>query len=71
MKGLPVASVQNGKWVQLWLSSPNGDSSDSKVVDMECLSEQQASDLCATWNIIIKNIDEVVVAGTTRPLIRV
>ena len=71
MRGLPVACVQHGKWIELWLSSPTGDSSDSHQFPIECQTEQQASDLCATWNIIIKNINEVVVAGTARPLIRV
>ena len=70
MRGLPTYCEQRGLLVELWFSSPDGDSSDSHILQMCCLTNQQASDLCATWNIIIKNVQEVVVAGTIRPLIR-
>ncbi len=70
MRGLVTYCGQHEKRLELWFSSPNGDSSDSRVLILDCDTVEQASDLCATWNIIIKNIREVVVAGTIRPLIR-
>lgn len=74
MRGLITYCGQhfsNEKRLELWFSSPNGDSSDSHVLIMDCDTVEQASDLCATWNIIIKNIDSVVGPGFDGPLHKV
>ena len=54
-KGMPVAAVRIGSTVQLWVSSPTGDSSDSFIFDIPCLSEEQATAVQASWASIIKN----------------
>jgi hypothetical protein len=53
-KGMPVASVRIGSAVQLWVSSPTGDSSDSHIFTIPCLSEEQAEGVQAGWANIIK-----------------
>ena len=53
-KGLPVASVRIGSAVQLWVSSPTGDSSDSHIFTIPCLSEEQAETVQSMWANLIK-----------------
>lgn len=36
-----------GKTLELWFSSPTGDSSDSVILKMECESNEQAADIAA------------------------
>jgi hypothetical protein len=50
MRGLPTYCEQRGLLVELWFSSPNGDSSDSHILQMCCETTQQAS-TCALLGI--------------------
>lgn len=49
MRGTPRTIVTNGDTVEVWLSSPTGDSSDSHIVTIPCLNETQAQVLADTW----------------------
>jgi|SanBayMetagenome_1026888.scaffolds.fasta_scaffold106108_1 hypothetical protein len=49
MKGTPVAVVQAGELVTIWVSSPTGDSSDSHLFTFPCLTEAQAETVAQTW----------------------
>jgi hypothetical protein len=49
MKGLPTSVVQSGKYVQIWCSSPDGDSSDSQILEIRCANEVQASQIWQAW----------------------
>jgi len=42
MKGSLVGCIVVGDAVQLWYSSPTGDSSDSQIHTIQCLSYEQA-----------------------------
>lgn len=49
MKGGVIAAIAIGTRVEVWVSSPTGDSSDSHVYDIPCLSEAQAKVIAQTW----------------------
>ena len=49
MKGTPRTVITNGNLVEVWLSSPTGDSSDSHILTIPCLNHAQASVLAETW----------------------
>jgi hypothetical protein len=49
MKGMPTAIVQRGEIVQIWVSSPTGDSSDSQVLEIICANSAQAHIIAQTW----------------------
>lgn len=49
MKGTPRSVFAVGKTVQIWCSSPTGDSSDSHLYAMPCLTEAQAETIAETW----------------------
>jgi len=49
MKGTPRTIVTNGNTVEVWISSPTGDSSDTHIVAIPCLSEAQAKLIATTW----------------------
>lgn len=49
MKGMPVAVVQTGHILTIWVSSPTGDSSDSHLFTMPCTNEAQAEIIKQTW----------------------
>ena len=55
VKGSLVGTMVNGDRLQLWFSSPTGDSSDSIITTMPCRSEQEALDLQdlhrSTWGL--------------------
>lgn len=53
MKGLPKSAVQRDNMVQVWFGSPTGDSSDSILLDIPCVSVQQASDLVEAYGKLI------------------
>lgn len=42
MKGDLVATTISGNIVSLWFSSPTGDSSDSQILQIVCLTNEQA-----------------------------
>ena len=48
MAGTLICAVAVGKVVELWFASPSGDSSDSCVFRMECLTETQAAAIAKT-----------------------
>jgi hypothetical protein len=48
-KGLPQAVVRNGSTVDVWLSSPTGDSSDSIIVSIGCGTDEQATQVMNAW----------------------
>jgi hypothetical protein len=59
MKGCPSSIVvqdhgnvsygENGATVQIWISSPTGDSSDSLVYNIPCLTITQARTIARQW----------------------
>ena len=48
-KGLPSYVVQNGVYVQIWCSSPDGDSSDTQILQIRCADEAQATEVSEAW----------------------
>jgi hypothetical protein len=42
MKGMLVGTEVVGKYLHLWYSSPDGDSTDSQIFQMRCVDEAQA-----------------------------
>jgi hypothetical protein len=53
-KGLPVGAMRVGSNVQLWVSSPTGDSSDSHIYNIPCMDTAQAEAVQSAWATIIK-----------------
>lgn len=49
MKGIPKAIFAQGNLVEVWVSSPTGDSSDSYIYSIPCLSPEQAEVIAETW----------------------
>lgn len=56
MKGLPIAAVPQGNHVEVWISSPTGDSSDSYTHLIPCHNADQARGLANAWSKMIENI---------------
>jgi hypothetical protein len=49
IKGLPRSVVQNGDRLEIWVESPTGDSSDSQILEIQCLNEAQCRNLFQAW----------------------
>lgn len=49
MKGTPVGVMVVGNQVQVWVSSPTGDSTDSFIYNIPCVNETQAEVIAETW----------------------
>ena len=49
MKGLPIAAIPQGHIVQIWFSSPTGDSSDSFQMNIPCHNNEQARAIAAEY----------------------
>jgi hypothetical protein len=49
MKGLPIAVIPQGHTVQIWFSSPTGDSSDSFQMNIPCHNNEQARAIAAEY----------------------
>ena len=49
MKGIPTSVYAEGKCVVVWVNSPTGDSSDSFIYNIPCLSDEQAIVIAKTW----------------------
>jgi hypothetical protein len=49
MKGTVVGVGTMGTYVQVWVASPTGDSSDSFTYDIPCLTESQAQVIAEQW----------------------
>lgn len=49
MKGTPVGVMVVANQVQVWVSSPTGDSTDSFIYNIPCVNEQQAEVIAETW----------------------
>lgn len=47
IKGSLVGTQVNDDWLELWFSSPTGDSSDSVILTMPCRSNAEALELQA------------------------
>ena len=61
MKGDVIYVVRSGEYVELWMSSPTGDSSDSHRFGMHCSSVAQAKMVAAKWRKVwgLNLVDEV------------
>jgi hypothetical protein len=51
-KGMPCAVLVHGTTVEIWFRSPTGDSSDSHIFRMPCLSENQAEVIAETYRLV-------------------
>lgn len=70
MRGLPIAAVPQGHNVQVWFSSPTGDSSDSFQFNIPCHNADQARGLAAEYDRFIKGIYPVYeISETTQSVI--
>lgn len=49
MKGIPRSVFAQGNLVEIWVSSPTGDSSDSFIYSIPCVSPEQAQVIAKTW----------------------
>jgi hypothetical protein len=49
MRGDVISVVRTGEYVELWMSSPTGDSSDSHTFGMWCSSVGQAKLVASKW----------------------
>jgi hypothetical protein len=49
MKGIPVSVYASESSVVVWVKSPTGDSSDSFIFNIPCLSQEQAMTIAKTW----------------------
>jgi hypothetical protein len=47
MKGCLVAAFASGSKVEMWFQSPDGDSSDSQIFYLRCVTEGQAEVIAA------------------------
>jgi len=47
MKGCLVAAFASGRSVEMWFQSPDGDSSDSQIFYLRCVTEGQAEIIAA------------------------
>lgn len=51
-KGMPVAVQTIGSYVEIWFRSPTGDSSDSHILRMPCVDEDQAERIADNWKML-------------------
>ena len=49
MKGVPTSVYAENSMVVVWVNSPTGDSSDSFIYNIPCLSQEQAIVIAKTW----------------------
>ena len=49
MKGIPTSVIARGNVVEIWCSSPTGDSSDSVIFCLQCVNDTQAETIAETW----------------------
>jgi len=49
LKGVPTSVYAENSCVVVWVKSPTGDSSDSFVYNIPCLSQEQALIIAGTW----------------------
>jgi hypothetical protein len=49
MKGVPSSVYAENSCVVVWIKSPTGDSSDSFIYNIPCLSQDQAEVIAETW----------------------
>lgn len=55
IKGAVVAVLQHGARVEVWVASPTGDSSDSHIYTIPCISEAQAQTVAEMWKNAMRN----------------
>jgi len=53
-KGLPRSIVQNGNYIQIWCSSPDGDASDTQILEIRCSDDAQASQVFDAWQNMVR-----------------
>jgi hypothetical protein len=51
-KGMICAVLVQGTYVEIWFHSPTGDSSDSHIFRMPCLSVEQAEVIAETYRLV-------------------
>ena len=49
MTGTPRHVFRSGEEVEVWMDAPTGDSSDSIIVRIPCVSEEEAVGLVRVW----------------------
>lgn len=49
VKGTPRTVITNGNYVEIWISSPTGDSSDCHILHIPCETHEQAESLANVW----------------------
>lgn len=64
MKGLPIAALAQGTNVEVWFSSPTGDSSDSYTHLIPCHNKDQAISLALAYAEMINKVVYTVPAET-------
>ena len=70
MKGWPIAAIPQGHNVQIWFSSPTGDTSDSFQLNIPCHNADQARGLAAEYGKFMKGIYPVYeISETTQSVI--
>lgn len=55
-KGLPRSIVKAGNLVEVWCSSPTGDSSDSHIFTIPCRDEAQAEQVFQAWSAMLDTL---------------
>lgn len=48
-KGTVAAAFAIGNTVQIWVKSPTGDSSDTQILEIQCLNKDQADAIAQVW----------------------
>ena len=56
VKGLPRSIVKCGNLVEVWCSSPTGDSSDSHILTIPCRDEAQAEEVFQAWSELLDTL---------------
>jgi hypothetical protein len=51
-KGMPCGVIVQGSQVEIWFHSPTGDSSDTHIFRMPCVSPQQAEVIAETYRLV-------------------
>ena len=51
-KGCIVGVMRSGTTIEIWVSSPTGDSSDSHCFTLPCLTEEQAETVAQAWRVM-------------------
>jgi hypothetical protein len=58
-KGLPVAIQVVGNYVNIWVASPDGDESDSQILEIRCTSSTQAEEVSKMWTQMVEAAKDI------------